>query len=71
MLAWILITAWTALIIYVFIDVRRVMRFNSRANEKLGLGLPTRITERSVLINRILLIVLLVITDVVLARLLF
>ena len=59
-LAWIVIAAWTALILYVIVDVRRVMAVNSRRNEQIGLGLPTSQSDRSVLINRIALVVLLI-----------
>ena len=68
MLAWGIIIAWSALILYVIVDVRRVMRFNSRNNAKLGLGLPTEVTDRSVLINRIALFVLLIGSDLLLVR---
>lgn len=68
MLAWGILAAWSALIVYVFIDVRRVMRFNGRANAKLGLGLPTEVTERAVLINRIALVVLLIGSNLLLVR---
>ena len=67
-LAWIVIAAWTALIVYVIIDVRRVMAFNSRRNEQIGLGLPTSQSDRSVLINRIALVVLLIASNALLIR---
>ena len=67
-LAWIVIAAWTALIVYVIINVRRVMAFNSRRNEQIGLGLPTSQSDRSVLINRIALVVLLIASNALLIR---
>jgi hypothetical protein len=65
-LAWVLMGAWSALILYVIVDVRRVMAFNSRRNEEIGLGLPTSQSDRSVLINRIALVVLLIGSDLLL-----
>ena len=68
MLAWTIIAAWSALIVYVIVDVRRVMRFNGRNNARLGLGLPTDVSERSVLVNRIALVVLLIGSDLLLVH---
>ena len=67
-LVWGLIAVWSALIVYVIVDVRRVMRFNGRANAKLGLGLPTEVTERAVKINRFALVLLLIGSDLMLGR---
>ena len=51
---------WSAVVLYVFIDVRRIMAFNNRVNKRvLGMGdLP--ITDKSVMINRVFLVVVLV-----------
>lgn len=67
-LAWTIIAAWTAVIVYVFVDVRRVMAFNSKWNARLGNGWPTEVTERGVTLNRIALTVLLVVSDALLIR---
>ncbi len=67
-IAWVLIAAWSALIVYVIVDVRRVMAFNSRRNTQIGLGLPTSQSDRAVLINRIALAVLLIGSDALLVH---
>ncbi len=67
-LGWLLIAAWSAVIVYVIVDVRRVMAFNSRRNAQIGLGLPTSQSDRAVLINRVALVVLLIGSDALLVH---
>ncbi len=60
---WIIAALWTAVVVYVVIDVRRVMARNNRANAKLFGFEPGPITARGVLINRIALVVMLIAGD--------
>jgi hypothetical protein len=60
MIVWLIAAAWTVLILYLIVDVRRVMAFNNRANKRMfGLG-EVPISPRSVLVNRVALAVILV-----------
>jgi hypothetical protein len=54
---------WNVIIIYVFIDVRRVMAFNNKAIEQLFGTSPLGVSDRGVLINRVLLAALLVVSN--------
>jgi hypothetical protein len=67
-LAWGLIAAWSALILYVIVDVRRVMAFNGKWNARLGNSWPTGVTERGVQLNRVALVLLLIVSNALLVR---
>ena len=56
LLVWIIAALWTAVVVYVIVDVRRVMARNNRANARLFGCEPGPITARGVLINRIALL---------------
>lgn len=60
---WILVGMWTAVVLYVFLDVRRVMANNDQHNARLTGRAAGPITDRGVLTNRIALIVTLVVGD--------
>lgn len=60
---WFLVGLWTAVVLYVFLDVRRVMANNNSANQQLTGREAGPITQRGVAINRIALIVTLVAGD--------
>ena len=60
---WILVGLWTAVVLYVFLDVRRVMADNDQHNAKLTGRAAGPITDRGVLINRLALVVTLVAGD--------
>ena len=65
---WIALALWSAVIIYVFVDIRRVIANNNRKIAKLiGREMPA-ITDRTVLINRIALAALLGVSDWALLR---
>ncbi len=60
---WLLLVLWDLVIAYVFVDVRRVMANNNAAIARL-LGRDVfGITDRGVLINRVLLVLLLVVSN--------
>jgi hypothetical protein len=63
MILWIIIALWSTVLVYVFIDIRRIAVRNNRINAKLLGGAPRQMTERSVLINRCVLVALLVVSD--------
>ena len=71
MAAQILVTAWTILLLYVLIDIRRVMSFNSANNARLRNGWPTEVNDRNILLNRIAVLVLLAVTDAIALTFLF
>jgi hypothetical protein len=48
---------WLALLAYVFIAIRKIMAANGRRNAQTGLPLPTGVSERAVLVNRVALVV--------------
>jgi hypothetical protein len=60
---WIILAAWTLLIVYIIIDVRRVMGRNNATNAKLLGILPPPVTARGVMINRLALTALLVVSN--------
>ena len=60
---WILVGLWTAVVLYVFLDVRRVMANNNQHNANLTGRAAGPITDRGVLINRLALVVTLVAGD--------
>jgi hypothetical protein len=60
---WILVGLWTAVVLYVFLDVRRVMASNNRNNAQLTGRDAGPITDSGVLVNRIALIATLVAGD--------
>jgi hypothetical protein len=60
---WIVLSLWTAVIVYVFVDVRRVIAHNNKALSALiGREMPP-LTDRMVFINRAALVILLVVSD--------
>ncbi len=62
-IAWIVLALWSAVIVYVFVDVRRVIANNNKALSALiGREMPP-LTDRTVLINRVALAILLVVSD--------
>ena len=63
MIAWIVLALWSAVIVYVFVNVRSVMANNNKAIARVFGNCPFGITDRAVLINRIALVVLLVVSD--------
>lgn len=69
MILWGLVGLWTAVVLYVFLDVRRVMANNNKHNTQLTGREAGPITDRGVLINRIALIVTLVAGDWVILHL--
>ena len=57
---WVLVGLWMAVVLYVFLDVRRVMTNNNSNNAQLTGRKAGPITDRGVLINRLALVVTLV-----------
>ena len=59
-IGWGLAALWSLVLLYVIVDLRRVMAMNSAANERLFGWARKPVTDRAVLLNRIALAVLLV-----------
>lgn len=60
---WIVLAIWDAVIVYVVVNIRSVMADNNTRIAKLFGSSPSDVTDRSVLINRILLAVLLAVSN--------
>jgi hypothetical protein len=57
---WAVVLLWSAVILYVIVDVRRVMGRNNKINASLLGREPAMISDRSVLVNRLALVAVLI-----------
>jgi hypothetical protein len=62
-IAWIVLALWSAVIVYVFVNVRGVIANNHKAISSLIGRVMPPISDRMVAINRVALAVLLVVSD--------